>query len=150
MIDEPGLGSRSTLSFLFEEVRIRQLQHKFFLRPCRRCRGRKLVRGQFHAQRCLDHRNRGLDSARFRANGDVKRFVFEELSQDSELRIVEAQRNDREFGSGFLALALDLERVLEFRADPFGLQRRRTNEQREGVGSFNRLLQFVRQNLAAA
>jgi hypothetical protein len=100
------------------------------------------------AHRNEDRIHRRLDPAGGAAHGNVNRLMAEQFFEDAELGAVEREHKDREIFPA--ALLLHRECVLQFLADPLGLQRIRADHNRHGRRVFNSLLDFRQKRIACA
>jgi hypothetical protein len=146
-VDESRTGRGAADAFFLVEIEIAEFENQFFKRFGLGLRHGSNIGRKTLAQGHEDRVNRRFDATRIAGHGDVDRFLLEELFQDAELGAVQRKGDNRVLL--FATLLLDLQRVAEFLADPFGLQRGRTNHNGVGRGVFDGLLDFGPQRIAA-
>ena len=148
LIDQPGAGGGAAHAVLLVEFQVGELKDEFLQRLGLGLGRGSDVGGIAIAQRDEDRVHRRLDAARVAGHGDVDRFLAEELFQHAELGAVQRERDDGELV--LAAFFAQFERVAQFHADPFRLQRIRADHDREGRRGFDGPLDFHPERIAAA
>ncbi len=147
-VDQAGAGGGAADAVPLVELQVGEFEDQFLQRLGLGLRGGRDVGWFPQPQRDQDRVDRRLDPARAAAHGEVKRLLAEELLQHAELGAVQRQRDDRELV--FAALFPHEERVAQFLANPFGLQRIGADHDSVGRGRVDGFLDLQPERLAAA